>query len=747
MDRRGFLRFSAAAGGGLAINAMLPAVSRAGEQAGLALGLYCSIQPDNRLAFVLTKHEMGQGIATCLAAIFADELGADWERVDVEYVADNARPHTLGSTGGSGSVRDLWLPLRKAAAHVRGVLVAAAARRWGVDPAGCEASGSSVRERAGGRIMSFAAAAKLVSTGAADVAAPKTLDELNKLDIALRPDTQLRLVGTDLGNKYGRKIARGAQVYASDIQVEGMLYAVLARCPTFRGKLKSFDAAAALAVPGVRRVVPIEGYISPFAGPERQASGWTIKDSVAVIADSTWAALRGRAALRVEWEEGPNGAASNASFEQLVTAKMAAPAELTSTLESAAPVGSASRTLEAVYDYPYQTHACMEPMNCVAHHQGTRCEVWVGTQFPNGIIRNGARLFKLPEAAMHVNVLPSGGAFGRRFYPDVALEALKVSQAAGNVPVKVVWTRADDLQHDNFHPCYRGHYRASLDGARLLAWYHKEARAYWGTGKAAELPWMAYDIPRVQADFMGSLHDDSVLQAGAWRSVVANNWAFGQECFMDEVAQALGEDPYQLRRRLLQGGREIAGVIHSPPGRTISSARMLAVLELAAARAGWDRPFAPKGGAPGTRYGRGIAVYPYMHGNSYCAQVVEVAVTGTELRLLRVVVAADCGRVIDPVGVRKQMEGGVIWGLSAALHGGVRFENGRVGNSNFHDNPVLRMRECPRIEVHLVDEPGPTPWGSGELSTPVVVPALMNAVFAATGKRIRKLPLVPADLA
>ncbi len=738
MQRREFLKLSAMAGGGIIVSGSMPAALArdvAGSAAAatttdpVALSYFLEVHSDDRIRFLSIKHEMGQGVATSLAMILAEELGVDFRQVTVEFPSTGQTRYALSGTGGSTTVKDMYLPIRKAAALARRALVEVAAAQWAVDASSCAVADGLVRNTASGKTLRFGELARLAAERLSSLPATYNDAEFAKLEVPLKDAKTFTLIGTPVTNIFAPAIVSGEHRYAIDVKVDGMKYAAIARCPVFRGKLAGFDATRALQVPGVIRVVPIEGFMSAF-GKLEGATGFTIKDGVAVIANSTWAAMRGRDALEVRWNGGANEKFSSQSWMEHVRQKFKQPPgePLRSTGDKNALDG-AGRVLDATYVFPYQAHLCMEPMNCVAHHRGDRCEVWVGSQAPQGIVARASQMFGIEARNIIVNPLPSGGGFGRRFYPDVALEALKVSLAAGNIPVKVVWSREDDIRNDGFHAFYYADYRARLDEKGVItAWGHREGRTFWGD-PANEMPWIAYDIPNTRYDFV-SLHADSIVQSAAWRSVVANNWAFGQEGFIDELAVAAGVDPYGFRVKLLESGDEV-DVGHS---NKLSRVRLRRVLDLAAEKSGWGR------GKKGKGRGQGIAVFPYMHGNSYAALVVDVVVIDGRIRVERAVAAVDVGRVINPSGLRQQIEGGIVWGLTAALYGGIDIQNGRVMNGNFNDTPVVRMNECPPIEVHFIDNPGEAPHGSGELSPPLVAPALANAIFAATGKRLRQLP-------
>jgi isoquinoline 1-oxidoreductase beta subunit len=738
MKRRQFLHAAALGAGGLALCfraqgdeivvshvASDGGASRGGAQHGLApLGDYLRIAPDGSVSFRLIKHEMGQGIATALAQIACDELCADWDKVQIEFGhADLERfqneAHGGYDTGGSATIASQYERMRKVGATARQMLESAAAEAWGVAVDQCRAERHSVVHRASSRELGFGE----LAAAAARLPVPTK--------VRLDGKRAMSLIGQPKPSKLAPAIASGRLEYGIDVQRPGMLYAVIARCPVFKGKLVRFDASEALKIPGVRHVFGTQ----PIAGPRSAGFPHHIREGVAVVADSFWAAQRGRRALKIDWDEGPNARYDTEDFERWARERAARRGDPTGHVGDPNAISDmvhAKKTLRASYVYPHQLHSCMEPLNCTAHVQGDRCEVWCGSQAPNHIIAELAALLRLPKAAIVVHLMPSGGGFGRRYYPDFAVEAAFVSQQAGRQPVKMLWTREDDQQCNLAHHFQHMEYQAALDGrGKLHAWYEKELRSYtWGASHAdPELPPMAYDIPNIRYDFEDMI-DDELIQSCAWRGVVEHGKALG-ECFIDEIAAAVGADPYQYRLALLRPGRVV-------PGRwaPISSDRLRSVLQLAAAKAGWGQPL-------GAGQGRGIAVFPY--GGTCAAAVAAVTVRDRQLRIDRVTLAVDCGKVINPSGATNQLAGGIIWSLTALLHGGVPIRKGRAVRSNFHENRLLGMAECPAIDVHLLPSRDPNPSGIGEISAPLGVPAVLNAIYAATGKRIRRIP-VSADL-
>ena len=729
VNRRDFLFQSVLAGAGLTLSLRVKgdtlAISHADAVPSL-LGDFVRIEPDGRVLFQVIKHEMGQGVATSLAQIFCEELCADWERVQVEFpVADMQRYQNDRNggydTGGSCTIIYQYDMLRQAGATVRQLLVEAAAREWQVSADRCYAQDHFVHLRGSTRKLGFGE----LATPAASLPIPG--------EAALKDPAEFRIIGTARAAKLNPDITRGRVKYGIDTQVSGMLYAVIARCPVFKGKVKSYDASAALKLRGVKKIFatrPIAGPLFPPYMPH------DIRDGVAVVADSFWTAKRARDLLQIEWDEGPNGKRSSADFERLAASRAITKGEPTGFIgneNALADLTRVRKTLRASYVYPQQLHSCMEPLNCTAHVREGECEIWMGSQAPNLIVSELQKLLGFPEDKIKVHLMPSGGGFGRRYYPDIAVEAAFVSREAGHVPVKLLWTREDDQLCNLAHHFQHMEYQAALDGeGQLYALSEKEIRTYtWGARYADPgLPTMAYDIPNMRYDFE-DLSEHELIHSSAWRGVVMHGKALS-ECFIDEIAVELERDPLEFRLSMLKPGREVF-----TGGDTLSSDRLRRVLSLAAEKGGWGRKMEPGRGL-------GLALVPY--GNTCCAAVAEVTVQAGRVVVDRITVAIDCGKLINPSGAANQITGGLIWGLTALFYGGAPVENGRVTQSNFHQNKLLRMNECPAMEVHFVDRHAERPWGIGEVSTPLAAPAVLNAIYAATGQRIRKLPIELANL-
>jgi isoquinoline 1-oxidoreductase beta subunit len=689
--------FKATLGAGLVV-AVRPSWARG--EAAFAPNAWVRIAPDGTVTIVVAQAEMGQGVHTSLPMLVAEELDVDLSTVKLEVAPANdalyANP-AIGfqATGGSTAVRAFYEPLRKAGAAAREMLVTAAAADWGVPAHECTTAQGVVQHAASGRSAPYGA----LAARAAALPVPG--------NPKLKDPASFRLVGKPVHRTDTRDKVNGRAVFGLDVQVPGMLTAVVARCPVFGGRAKGFDAAAAKGVKGVREVL-------------------AIRSGVAVVADGFWPARQGREALRITWDEGANAKASSAGIRQLFR-RAASRAGIVARNEgnAARALAGAARKVEAVYEVPFLAHATMEPMNCTAHVRADRAEVWVGTQAPTLAqkVVAGVTGLKPESVAVHTTLL--GGGFGRRFEMDMVAEAAEVSKAVG-APVKVVYTREDDTRHDFYRPATYNVFRAGLDRqGRPIAWTHRvvgpsifaRAAPQWldKTGLdstsvegAANLP---YAIPNLRVDWV---RHDTAVPVGFWRSVGGSQNAFITESFVDELAHAARQDPFEFRRRLLE---------HHPRHR--------AVLELAAEKAGWGAPL-PAGRA------RGIAVHESF--GSYVAEVAEVSVAEGRVRVHRVVCAVDCGTVVNPDTVVAQMESGIVYGLTAALHGAITLERGRVQQSNFHDYPLLRLNEMPLVETHILPSTA-APGGVGEPGVPPAAPAVTNAVFALTGKRVRSLPI------
>ncbi|HET9551374.1 MAG TPA: xanthine dehydrogenase family protein molybdopterin-binding subunit [Anaeromyxobacteraceae bacterium] len=693
LSRREFLALSAGGGAALWLSVALPERAAAGGGAALEPNAWLRIDEKGAVTIFLAKAEMGQGVYTAMPLLVAEELEADWRAIQVVQADAHPRFGTM-VTGGSSSVRRSFGPLREAGAAARELLVAAAARRWGVPAASCRAAQGAVLHPDTGRRLGYGAlvadAAKLPVPAAPALKDPKDWKLLGRR--VARLDTPAK--------------THGRAVFGLDVRVPGMRHAVVARPPVMGGKVVRFDGSKALRVRGVERVVQVPS-------------------GVAVVAASTWAAIQGREALDVTFDPGPNGKLDQAAIARILAEAplLPTPARAEGDVEKA--LASAARRLEATYELPLLAHATMEPMSCTAHVTRGAVEIWAPTQAPSWAVEPVARALGIAPAKVTLHTTFLGGGFGRRAMPDFVLEAVQVSKAVGG-PVQVTWTREDDMRHDFYRPPGRNELRAGLDAAgRLVAWHHRvrtpSARRQIfggpppGPGERPDVAEGAADVPYAAgAILVDCAAPELGVPLGFWRSVYSSQNAFPEECFIDEVAAAAGKDPLEFRLALMAPG-----------------SRLRAALALAAEKAGWGTP-PPAGRA------RGLACHSSF--GSHVAEVAEVSLEKGRLRVHRVTCAVDCGLVVTPDAVEAQIEGAVVYGLSAALRGEITVKDGAVVQGNFDDYEPLRMDEMPAVEVHLVPSAEP-PGGVGEPGVPPIAPAVANALFALTGKRHRRLPL------
>jgi isoquinoline 1-oxidoreductase beta subunit len=691
-DRRGFLRSGAAAIGGLLIGCYLPERRRLAADtavAGNKLNAWVLVGNDDIVTLYIHKAEMGQGTVTSLSMLLAEELECDWSKIRTEFPGVDRAYGGFQGVVGSQSIRSSYISLRQAGASAREMLVAAAAQKWGVDRSACRAEKSTVVNTATNARLTYGSLAE----AAAKLPAPA--------NVALKDPSEFKIVGKSRKRLDTPGKVDGSIVFGIDVRLPNMLYAVVERCPVFGGTVASFDDTKAKATPGVKSVVKIS-------------------NGVAVIADSTWAAMEGRRKLVVTFDEGKVAAYSTPgitkSFADAVAQGGAAP--LRTVGDAAAALASASRKLEAVYQTPYLAHAPMEPLNCTAWVRPDGADVWVSTQMQSSAQQIAAQKSGLPPAKVEVHTEYMGGGFGRRGGVDYIGEAVEVAKSV-DVPVKVTWSREDDMQHDTYRPASYCRFAGGVDAEGWpVAWTASIAcPAFAGANTSTEgVRDIAYTVPNFSVDY----HDiNPGVPVSYWRSVGYSQNCFFAESFLDEMAHAGGKDPVEVRRRFLA-----------------KSPRLLAALELAAEKAGWGKPLPPG-------RGRGVSVVNNIGSNT--VQIAEVSVEKGKVKVHRVVCAVDCGAVVNPAGVAQQIASGIAFGLSA-LKGGVTIKNGRVEQGNFHQYDVVRIDEMPQVEVHIVPSQA-APGGIGEASTPGIAPAVCNAVFAVTGKRIRQLPIRPEDLA
>jgi isoquinoline 1-oxidoreductase subunit beta len=660
---------------------------------------FIRIDPSGKTTLVMPQVEMGQGVYTSISMIMAEELDADFSQVTLEHAPPSDKLYGnpmfgIQATGNSNSIRAWWKPLRTASAGARAMLVQAAAQQWQVGPASCTTANSEVMHKASGRRLSYGALALAASS------------EVPPKDVPLKDPKDFVLIGKPLKRLDTPDKVNGKAVFGIDAMLPGMKFATLKTCPVFGGKVAKVDDSAARKIPGVRKIVVLD-------------------DMVAVVGDHMWAAKQGVDALVIDWDEGPNaGVSSNDIWRDLRAAseKDGAVAKSVGDIKKGLATGD---RLEAAYELPFLAHATMEPVNAMVHVTPDACEIWTGTQVMTRVQSEAAKAAGLPIEKVIVNNHLLGGGFGRKLEPDMVIAAVRVAKQVDG-PVKVVWTREEDIQHDIFRPVYRDTIAATLSDGKIFGWKYKvsgsSVMARWfppgfqngvdidGVDSAIDIP---YDIPNLHVEFVRA--EPAAVPTGFWRGVGPNNNVFAIECFMDELARKAGKDPIDFRRSMLG-----------------NQPRFLAALNLAAEKSNWGQPLP-------VRVGRGVCVQPSFA--SFIATVVEAEVDEQgEVHLRRVTCAVDTGIAVNPDTVMAQLEGGLIFGLTAALYGEITIEKGRVQQSNFNDYRMLRIDQAPKIDVHIVKS-GEAPGGIGETGVTAGPPALRNAILAATGVALRRLPI------
>lgn len=660
---------------------------------------FIRIDRTGKTVLVMPQVEMGQGVYTSIAMILAEELDAAYGQVALEHAPPSDKLYAnpvfgLQATGNSNSIRAFWKPLREAGASARAMLVQAAAQQWKVDPASCTTSDGQVIHSPTGRKLGYGA----LAAAAGRQTPPKTP--------VLKDPRAFKIIGKPLKRFDTPDKVNGKVVYGIDVMLPGMKFATVAASPVQGGKVAHVDQAAAMKVPGVRQVVVLD-------------------DLVAVVGDHMWAAKKGLDALAVAWTDGANaGVNSRQLWSQLraASAKDGVVAKSVGDIQKGLAQGE---TLEAAYEVPFLAHATMEPMNCTVHLTPGAAEIWIGTQVMTRVQSEVAKAAGVPVDKVTVHNHLLGGGFGRRLEPDMAVGAVSVAQHVDG-PVKVVWTREEDIRHDVYRPAYRDTISASLSNGKIAGFKYKvtgsSVLARWlppafqngldfdAVDSAVDMP---YDIPHLHVEYMRA--EPQGVTTGFWRGVGPNNNVFAIECFMDELARKAGKDPVAFRRDMLT-----------------KNPRLRAALDLAAQKANWGQPLP-------ARVGRGVSIQPSFA--SFIATVVEAEVDEQgEVRLRRVTSAVDTGIAVNPDTIMAQLQGGLIFGLTAALYGEITLDKGRVQQSNFHDYRMLRMDQAPKIEVHVIKS-GEAPGGIGETGVTAAAPALRNALYAATGVALRRLPL------
>ena len=709
LSRRVLLRAGAAAGGGFMLGLRLPFPSDDGEAVGADIftpNAFIRIERDGQIVLTMPYVEMGQGTYTSIPMLIAEELEVDLSQVRLEHAPPNEKLYAnpllgIQATGNSNAIRGAWKPLREAGATARTMLVSAAAKRWNVDPASCRAQSGEILHALTGRSFKYGE----LAADAAGMPVPASA--------ALKRPEDFKIIGTSAKRLDTPAKVNGTAVYGIDVRLPGMKIATLAQSPAFGGRVKSVDDAASKAVKGVRQIVRLD-------------------DAVAVVADHMAAAKKGLAALAIEWDDGPNAKLTTgdilAELEN-ATLKPGAVAQNNGDVDKA--MAGATRKIEATYHVPFLAHAAMEPMNCTVDVGKDRCEIWVGTQAIARVQKAAAETAGLPLEKVIVHNHLIGGGFGRRLESDGVARAVQIAKQVDG-PVKVVWTREEDLQHDMYRPLFFDRLSAGLDGEGMpVAWNHRFAGS---SILARYLPPafkngldpdttegainLVYSLPNMHVEYVRV--EPPGIPTAFWRSVGPSHNVFVTESFIDELAASAKQDAVAYRRALLD-----------------KTPRAKAVLELAAEKAGWGQPL-PE------RTGRGVALQFVFA--TYMAHVAEVEVSKEgAVRVRRVVCAVDCGTVVNPDTVRAQIQSAIIFGITAALHGEITLRDGRVEQTNFDTYQMLRINEAPTIEVYTIQS-SEHPGGMGEAGTSAIVPAVTNAIFAATGKRLRKLPVETAAL-
>jgi isoquinoline 1-oxidoreductase beta subunit len=660
---------------------------------------FIRIDAAGKTTLVMPQVEMGQGVYTSIAMILAEELDADLAQIALQHAPPSDKLYgnpTFGLqvTGNSNSIRAFWKPLRNAGASARAMLVQAAAQQWQVDAASCTTSKGEVMHAESGRKLSYGT----LASAAMGQTPPK--------DITLKDPKDFVYIGQPLKRFDTPDKVNGKAVYGIDAMLPGMKFATVAACPVFGGKVAKVNDSAARNIPGVQKVVVLD-------------------DAVAVVGDHMWAAKKGLEALKIDWNEGPNARISSKDIWQDLRAASEKDGAVAKSAGDIAKGLSTGEKFEASFELPFLAHAAMEPLNATVHIKPDSCEIWTGTQVVSRVQAEAAKAAELPVEKVIVNNHLLGGGFGRRLEPDMVVTAVRIARQVDG-PVKVVWTREEDIRHDVYRPVYRDTVAATLSDGKIAAWKYKitgsSVLARWlppafqkgldidAIDAGADMP---YDIPNFHVEYVRA--EPPAVPTGFWRGVGPNNNVFAVECSMDELARKAGKDPVEFRRAML--GKK---------------PRLLAALNLAAEKSNWGHPLP-------ARVGRGVCLQPSFE--TFIATVVEAEVDEQgEVALRRIVSVVDTGIAVNPDTIKAQLEGGLIFGLTAALYGEITIDRGRVQQSNFHDYRMLRIDETPKIEVHVVKS-GEPPGGIGETGVNAGPPALRNAIYAATGVALRRLPI------
>ncbi|NRB50964.1 MAG: xanthine dehydrogenase family protein molybdopterin-binding subunit [Saprospiraceae bacterium] len=712
MNRRHFFKITAMNGGGLVLSTFIPFACDSAETVLMNWepNFFFRIGSDNTITFISSQSEIGQGTSTSLAMIAADELGARMEDIKIEFAPGSKERYShLQDTGGSNGVRLLWQPLREAAATTREMLKMAAAEQWGVPVESCYVEEGRVLLRNSKRRLTFGQLVERAST----LSAPRNLRLKDKVDF--------QYIGRAVIGPKTHQAARGITPYSMNVKLPDMLYAVIERCPVWGGSLQSFNASQAKAVPGVIEVIEMEG-VAPDKNMDYKGGR---RAGVAILAENTWAAMQAKRVLEVEWDLGKNATRSSQDLVEELNLSKIKTRKVTHDFKTANQKMQRTKSrIEASYFVPFQANACMEPLNATADHKGNRVEVWAGTQAPQLTRERVAEITNLPEGAITVYNCPSGGGFGRRYFCDYVEEAVVLS-AQVRRPVKVVWTREDTIRTSKYHPLWTEYWEAALDANNWpIAMSYKGRLSRPGGYRP-----YPYSLPVAFHQGLNYQHGN-LLPRASWRSVAAHYWGLGLECFIDELAVKAGVDPVEFRLKLLTEAEVVEQKFLPWVGDDLYPAKLSKTLEVVAEKAEWGKP----------REGIFQGVSAIAYNTSYCSMVADVSIEDYQVKVHKLTVAIDCGLAVNPSQVKNQVEGSIMWGLGAVLKPGITVMNGMVQQGNFDTYDLLRMKEAPEVEVHIIESEDP-PSGIGEPAVPGVAPAVLNAIYAATGQRLRSIPV------
>ncbi|SHG91186.1 xanthine dehydrogenase family protein molybdopterin-binding subunit [Flagellimonas flava] len=712
MERRNFFRITSLAGGGLLLGTYLPFSCTTVDESIVDWepNFFIRIGSDNTITFICSQSELGQGTSTGLAMVAADELGVSMDKLKLEFgPGSSERYGYLQDTGGSNGLRMVWQSLREAMATTRGILVQAAAQKWNVAPEECYCEDGHIHRKDLNEKLPFGAVLDIAST----LQAPR--------EIQLKEPSEFKYIGKPVKGVKTKWATAGTTPYSINTKLPDMVYAAIERCPVWGGELVSFDGSKALEIPGVVDVMEVE----PTELQQEDYRGG-VRPGVAVLATSTWAAFEGKKALEIQWEMGKNGLKSNDDIRKELEADYQTKSEVVANLYDAEKLFPRGRKyISGTYDSPFQVNACMEPLNATAYHQGHKLEIWAGTQAPQLTRERIAELTGLPEAAIKVNNQPSGGGFGRRFFCDYVEEAVILSEKLRK-PVKVTWSREDTFLTSKYHPLCKDYWEAALDANNFPV----SIRYRGSINRPGAYRCYPYSIPFMSHSYL-KYKEGRLLPRASWRSVFAHPWGLGMECFMDELAHNAGKDPLQFRLEVLKNA-EIQEQKQWPwVGSDLYPKKLHNTLELVKEKSSWGRL---------RTNGIFQGVSAMCYNGSYCSMVADISVREGKIQVHKFTAVIDCGLAINPSQVKGQIEGSIMWGLTALLKTPITVKEGVVQESNYDSYDLLRMQEAPDVEVHIV-ETQDTPSGTGEVGVPGVAPAVLNAIFAATGKRIRQLPV------